>query len=457
MDHFEYRDGRLCCEGVDLATLAASVRTPVYVYSAATLTLHYRRLAEAFAALDPLVCFSVKSLPNLGVLRHLASLGAGMDVVSGGELCRARLAGVPPERTVFAGVGKTDAEILSALGRPGEDEPAAGETAPISLFNVESEGEFRAIAAVARGIGVKARAALRVNPDVDARTHAYTTTGTAETKFGVPIARARAFFDAHAGHPHLRLCGLHVHLGSPVPSPEPYVEAVRRLLALMDELEGVGHRIEVLNLGGGFGADYSTGQALPAAAYAERIVPPLKERLERVWAETGRRVRVVLEPGRSIGANAGVLITRVQYVKTSGPKRFVICDAGMHTLLRPALYEARHFVWPVRVSPALVPVKRDVDLRTSDMPGLETADVVGPICETGDFLALDRPLPQVAPGDLLCVFTAGAYGMSMASRYNSHPLPAEVLVEGSRATVVRRRETYADLVAHELEARVVGE
>jgi diaminopimelate decarboxylase len=449
MDHFAYRDGRLFAEDVDLSSVAARVGTPVFVYSGATLALHFQRLREAFKALDPLICFSVKSCSNIGVLRHLASLGAGMDVVSGGELARARLAGVPPERIVYAGVGKTDAEIIAALGRPDATEPRPEQTEPIALFNVESEAEFQNIAAIAQTLGVKAHAALRVNPDVDPVTHKYTTTGTAETKFGVDLARAREFFRRYDGHPNLKLSGIHVHLGSPVMTPEPYVQAVKKILALIDELEDQGHRIDTINLGGGFGADYVSGRSPSAQAYADAIVPLLKDRIERRWGESGRRTRVILEPGRSIVASAGVLLTRIEYVKTGGSKKFLVCDAGMHTLVRPALYEAFHFIWPVSVAPQHEPGAR---VERPDLPALEACDVVGPICETGDFLAKDRPLPPVARGDLLCVFTAGAYGMSMASRYNSHPLPAEVLVDGSEARVVRRRESYADLVAHEIDA-----
>ncbi len=498
MDHFTYIDGRLTCEGLDLATLAAGggVKTPVYVYSAATLKLHYQRLAEAFAPLDPLICFSVKSCSNISILKTLVDLGAGLDVVSGGELCRARLAGVTPDKIVYAGVGKTDEEIISALGRPADDEPALpdhhGNTDPIGLFNIESEQEFQAISTLAQNLNVKARAALRVNPDVDPFTHKHTTTGKAETKFGVDIARAKAFFKSYDGHPHLKLSGLHVHLGSPVLSPQPYVQAILKILALMDELERDGHRIDVLNLGGGFGADYTTGQAIPAIDYAKEIVPLLHERLEKRWAEGGggRKTQIILEPGRTIVASAGVLLTRVQYIKTSGTKKFLVCDAGMHTLLRPALYDAFHFIWPVNVAPQHVPPTRAKDLScvpTDEekrsggveemlshsstpppphsstpplpLPGLDPCDIVGPICETADFLSTSphsRPLPPVARGDLLAVFTAGAYGMSMASRYNSHPLPAEVLVENGHARIIRQRETYADLVQHELDPEPIG-
>ncbi|MFM8639389.1 MAG: diaminopimelate decarboxylase [Planctomycetota bacterium] len=427
MDHFTYEHGALRCEGVAVADIAATVGTPCYVYSAGTLAEHHRRTREAFAALDPLICYSVKSCGNLGVLRTLTALGSGMDVVSGGELFRARAAGCPPERIVYAGVGKRDDEIAAALD------------AGIHLLNVESEQEFENIARIARGRGVTCRCALRINPDVDPRTHRFTTTGTKETKFGVDIERARAFFRAHGRDPHARLVGLHLHIGSPVTSTDPYVQAVTKALALREELLREGFEVSVLDVGGGFAADYETGRSPAASDYARAIVPLLEPAVRA-------GLRIVLEPGRSIAANAGILLTRVQYVKTSGDKTFAICDAGMNALLRPSHYDAFHFIWPAAPGPGFVPRERT---REPGMPGLVPVDVVGPLCETGDYLALDRRLPPPARGDLLAVFTAGAYGMSMASRYNSSPLPAEVLVSGDAFTVVRRRETYEDLVAHE--------
>lgn len=449
MDHFSFHNGRLHCEGVDLTELAKRVGTPTYVYSRATLEMHYRRLAEAFAPLRPLICFSVKSCSNLNILRLLTDLGAGMDVVSGGELYRARLAGCPPERIVYAGVGKTVEEIADALGesdREHERTPATGlvpeSRAPIGVFNVESEQEFSVLASVAESLRRPTTAALRVNPDVDPSTHRYTTTGTAESKFGVDLRRARELVKHYAGHKYARLSGLHIHIGSPVAKTSPYVEAITRVLALIDELANESVTIDTLDIGGGFAADYRTGQSLAASEYAAAIVPLLRPRVE------AGQLRIILEPGRFIAANAGVLLSRVQYVKSSGPKKFVIGDAGMHTLLRPALYEAFHFIWPADVAPQHEPPQ---GTRTDnvDLPGLEKCDVVGPICESADFLAQDRLLPPIARGDLLAVFTAGAYGMSMASRYNSHGLPAEVLVDGDRFDVIRRREGYADLVEHE--------
>lgn len=441
MDHFAYTNGRLRCENLDLIEVASRFGTPTYVYSRATLTMHYRRLADAFAPLKPLICYSVKSCPNINILRELVALGSGMDVVSGGELHRARLAGCSPEKIVYAGVGKTSEEIADALGEPDDEVrgPNAPAAEPIGLFNVESEQELLNIAHIAAALNRPTRAALRVNPDVDAKTHKYTTTGTAENKFGVDLRRAREFFRKYTRHAHLKLCGIHIHIGSPVAQAAPYVEAITRVLTLIDELAAEGIVIDTLDIGGGFAADYRTGQSLAAADYAAAIVPLLRERVE------SGRLRIILEPGRFIVANAGVLLTRVQYVKSSGARKFIICDAGMHTIIRPALYEAFHFVWPANVSPQHEPPD-GVRADQLDLPGLERCDVVGPICESADFLCQNRLLPPVARGDIIAVFAAGAYGMSMASRYNSHPLPAEVLIDGQHARVIRRRESYHDLV-----------
>jgi diaminopimelate decarboxylase len=427
VDHFAYREGELLCEDVAAAKVAEAAGTPCYVYSRATLREHYRRLAEAFAPLEPLICYAIKSCSNLSVCRTLAECGAGMDLVSGGELHRAQLAGVDPGRCVYAGVGKTDAEIRAAL--------AAG----VGWLNVESEAEFENISAIAADAGVPCRAALRVNPDVDPHTHRYTTTGRIETKFGVDLVRARRFFDAYGRDPHCALSGIHLHLGSPIYSAEPYVRSTAKVLRLIDELEAGGHRVTMLDIGGGFGADYETEQTPLAAEYAAAIVPLLEPR-----ARAG--LQVIIEPGRTITANAAVLLVRVLYVKQSGGKTFVICDGGMNALIRPSHYGAFHFIWPCRVADRHVPARRAKQMA---MAGLEPVDVVGPICEAGDFLAEDRLLPPVHRGDLLAVFSAGAYGMVMASRYNSMPLPAEVMVDGEAATLVRRREAYDDLTAHE--------
>ncbi|MCC6907321.1 MAG: diaminopimelate decarboxylase [Phycisphaerales bacterium] len=438
MDQFNYRDGRLFCEDVAVEDIAAAAGTPVYIYSAATITDHYRKLVAAFKEVSPLICYSIKSCSNLSILKLLADLGAGMDVVSGGELFRAGLAKVPGSRIVYAGVGKTDDEIVEALDYNPEGSTRHG----IRLFNIESEAEFENIASIARSRGVSCEATLRVNPDVDPKTHVYTTTGKKETKFGVDLERARAFFRKYGRNEHCRLTAIHLHIGSPVYTVEPYIEAVKRALALIDELVAAGHRITALNLGGGFGADYTSAQSPLAADYASAIVPLVREHVQR-------GLKIILEPGRSIIANAGILLSRVQYLKKSGQRHFVIIDGGMHTLIRPALYGSFHFIWPARVSRLHVPQKREQEM---DLPGLELCDVVGPICESSDFLAKDRGLPPMVRGDLLAVFSAGAYGMVMASHYNSHPLPAEVLVVGERASVIRTRETYDDLVARERQA-----
>jgi diaminopimelate decarboxylase len=445
MDHFEYRpaDGvtRLMCEDTDLAAIAAEVGTPTYIYSKATLTAHYERTRQAFAPLDPLICYSIKSCSNLAICRILADLGAGMDAVSGGEIERAHLAGCPMSKVVYAGVGKSEREIRAALsGEHALIESAAADRGPIGWFNVESEQEFETIAAIARDMNVRAHAALRVNPDVDPKTHRYTTTGTKETKFGVDLDRAMAFFESYGHDEFLSLDAIHIHLGSPIYTTEPYVRGIGKVLDLIDKVEAKGHKITAIDLGGGFGANYETDASPGALQYAEAIVPLLKDR-----ADAG--TRIILEPGRSIVANAGVLLMRVEYVKDGPGKKFIICDAGMHTLIRPALYEAFHFIWPAQVAPEHTPPKRGKEM---ELPGLEVQDVVGPICETADFLAKERKLPPVKRGDLVAVFTAGAYGMAMANNYNSHELPAEVLVEGGSFRVIRKRQDIASILAEEL-------
>jgi diaminopimelate decarboxylase len=428
MDYFEYRDGQLWCEEVCIDDLAARVGTPVYVYSRRTLEEHYDRLNKAFAKLDPLICYSIKSCGNVHICKLLADRGAGMDVVSGGELFRAQRAGVAMSKVVYAGVGKTDTEIRQAL------------EAKIGWFNIESEAEFENIASIAKQMGAAAHGALRVNPDVDPKTHAKTTTGKKESKFGVDLDRALRFFEKYGKDSHLRLDAIHLHIGSPVYSTEPYVEAITKALGLIADLRGRGFKIDTLDIGGGFGADYESGQSPSFADYADQIVPVL----EPFHSGGGR---VILEPGRTIAANAGVLLTSVQYIKKGGSKKFIIVDSGMHHLVRPTLYDSFHFIWPTKVAPMHQPTGRRLEM---DMPSLEACDVVGPICESGDYFAKARSLPPVARGDLLCVFGAGAYGMVMASNYNAMPRPAEVLVDGAKATVIRRREAYDDLVKLEL-------
>jgi len=427
MDLFQYRQGRLFCEDVPVADLAEAFGTPLYVYSGGTFRLHYGKLARAFAALEPLICYSVKVCSNIHILRLLAAEGSGFDIVSGGELHRVLAAGGDPGRCCFAGVAKTDAEIRFALD------------SRIRLFNVESEEELANLARLAREAGRRATAALRVNPDVDPRTHRFISTGKKETKFGVDLERAERLWRAFAASDdcrHVDLVGVQAHIGSQITTARPYVQALEKIVALVDRLAEADIRIATLDFGGGFGAEYEGGEALSAEAFAEAIVPILQ----------GRGLEVLMEPGRFIAGNAGVLVTRVQYVKPSGDRTFLLCDAGMNHLLRPALYGSYHHIWPVEAGEDFAPVQRTCD---EAFPGTVVVDVVGPICESADFLGKDRHLPPVSRGDLLAVFSAGAYGMSMASEYNAFPRPAEVLVEGGEARLIRRRGTYDDLVAPE--------
>lgn len=435
MDQFHYRDGELFCEDTSIASIVQDVGTPAYIYSKKTLTDHFDAIRDAFGELDPIVCYSIKSCGNVHLVKLLVERGCGMDVVSGGEIYRAEQAGVDPSKVVYAGVGKTDAEIEQAI-RFFHSKGANGG----GWFNIESEAEFENIAAIAQRLGKPARGALRINPDVaDARTHAKTTTGSKETKFGVDIERARRFFARYGKNEHLRLEAIHLHIGSPIYSPKPYVKAITKALALIDELRAEGYTINALDIGGGYAADYETGASPAYTDYAEAIVPLL-----RPFKAAGGTI--ILEPGRTIAANAGVLVTEVQYIKQGGSKKFVICDTGMHHLIRPTLYEAWQFIWPTKVKPNHEPKRRIKDMA---MDGLEVCEIVGPICETGDYLAKDRPIPPVHRGDLLAIFSAGAYGMVMASHYNAMPNPPEILVAGDAYLTIRRRETYQDLLQAE--------
>ncbi|MBX3394578.1 MAG: diaminopimelate decarboxylase [Phycisphaerae bacterium] len=426
MDHFRYQSGELYCEDVPVAQIAGQIGTPAYIYSTATFLHHYNAVASAFAPVDPIICYSIKSCGNLHICRLLREAGAGFDVVSGGELRRAIEAGADPSRIVFAGVGKTDEEINQGID------------AEIGWFNVESEAELENLIAIATSRRATVRAALRVNPDVDPKTHRYTSTGKKESKFGVDLERARRVFDTYGRQSGVRLCGIHLHIGSPVNSVDPYVQAIQKGIALIDELRAAKFEIDTLDIGGGFGAHYRSEEAPPAVAYADAILPLLR----------GRNLRIILEPGRSIAANAGILLARTLYLKKSGDRDFLIVDAGMNDLIRPALYEAYHFAWPVHPGEQFTPTQRGEAIH---MSGLRPMDVVGPVCESGDFLAKNRMLPPMNRGDLLAVFSAGAYGFVMAGHYNSRPSPPEVLVSGNTFRVIRRRETYDDLVAAERE------
>ncbi len=428
MDHFQHKNGQLHCENVNLDQLAAQVGTPLYVYSKQTLVEHVQRFSLAFAPLKPLICFAVKSCPNLHVIRSLAEQGAGADVVSGGELFRALQAGVSPEKIVAAGVGKSEAELRALL------------EAQVGWINVESEHEIETLSGLAKQLGRKATVALRVNPDVvDSKTPQKTSTGKKGSKFGVDIDRAVSFFEKYGRGPNLSLTGLHAHIGSPIFSPEPYVVAIQKLLDLVQQLKSKGLAVQSLDIGGGFAANYD-GSAPAWSSYAEKIVPLLAP-----FVAAGGKI--ITEPGRTLVANSGVLLTRIEYLKHSGDRQFVIVDAGMSHHMRPALYDAYHFIWPTRVPANQVPQGYD---REQNLPDLSPYDVAGPICESSDFFARERKLPQLQRGQLLCVYTSGAYGMSMSSQYNSMPRAAEVLVDGNNATLIRRRENYDDLISHEL-------
>jgi diaminopimelate decarboxylase len=442
MDHFLYRSApapELFVEDVPVARIAADVGTPVYIYSHATLTTHYRRLAEAFAPLRPTICYSVKSCGNIHILETLVREGSGMDVTSGGELFRALKAGCDPSKIFFAGVGKTEREIREALQVPS---PGGEGRGGIGTFNIESEEEFWNLNRIAGELGVTAHGALRVNPDLQNRTtHNKTFTARREDKFGINIDRAADFYRQASRAKHVRLHGLHLHIGSPIKLTEPYAEAITKALALIDELANDGIAIETLDIGGGFAALYEGNEAPPFTAYADAIVPLLKDRV----AKGGGGLRIIMEPGRSIICNAAILLAQVQYTKHAGAKKYVIVDAAMNDLIRPTLYESYHFMWPAK--PPVAPPNRLKDLR---VPGDEKVDVVGPICESGDYLAKDRYLPAMRRGDLLAIFSAGAYGMSMSSNYNGRVRAAEVLVQGDRYRLIRRRESYEDLIRNEL-------
>jgi diaminopimelate decarboxylase len=423
MHHFETRGGHMHAEDVPLDVIAETIGTPAYVYSAATLVRHYRVFADALAAarVPHLVCYAMKANANQAVLSLLAGMGAGMDVVSGGELMRARAAGVPGERIVFSGVGKTDEEIAAALD------------AGILCFNAESESELAALSSIASARGLEAPVSLRVNPDVDARTHAKIATGAAETKFGVPASRARTIYAEAAALPGVRVVGVDMHIGSQITSLEPFDNAFRVLADLVDTLRSDGHAIEHVDLGGGLGVPYQ----------ATTPEPPRPEAYAQLVARHANRFgcRVILEPGRMIAANAGVLLTRVVHRKEGEAKTFLVVDAGMNDLIRPTLYDAHHEIRPV--APHAGP----------DTP----VDVVGPVCETGDYLAIGRPMPMVERGDLLAIMSAGAYGAVQSSTYNTRTLVPEVLVSGDRFALVRRPMPPAEQIARESVPDWIGE
>ena len=413
MGPFQYRDSELCCEDVSLRALAAVAGTPAYVYSKAALLESLAGYARAFHDVPHVVCYSVKANSNLGVLSVLAKAGAGADIVSGGELYRALRAGVPPKKIIFSGVGKSRDEMRDAL------------KAEILMFNVESRSELRVLDEVVREMGVRAPFALRVNPDVDPQTHPYIATGLKSSKFGIPYDEALEAYDEAAKLAGLEVVGADMHIGSQLTKATPVADAVARVVALVKALRERRIEIRMIDIGGGLGIRYRDETPPTHQEFATLLMPALRE----------AGATVLLEPGRSIVGNAGVLLTRVLYRKDTGAKKFVVVDGAMNDLIRPSLYGSYHEILPVD--------------QTRLARDRETVDVVGPICESGDFLAKDRELARAEPEDLLAVMSAGAYGFVMASNYNTRPRAVEVLVDGNRYTIVRRRETYEDLVAGE--------
>ncbi|MDA8168700.1 MAG: diaminopimelate decarboxylase [Nitrospiraceae bacterium] len=415
MHYFSYKGGELHAEDVPFSTLAKAYGTPLYVYSRRTLTRHIRAYKEAFDGVPNIICFALKANSNGAIIKLLASEGAGADIVSGGELFRALRAGVPAKKIVYAGVGKTEEEIAFALRKK------------ILMFNVESGEELAKINQVAGTLGVKAPIALRVNPDINPKTHPYITTGMKKYKFGIPIEDALESYRRASKMENIEVVGVHKHIGSQLTETGPFEDALKKVLALIDALRQSGMELKYLDMGGGLGIRYSEEDNPPEPKeLAARLLPLL--------GKSNRDLTVVIEPGRSIVGNAGVLVTKCLYVKKTPKKKFLIVDAGMNDLIRPSLYGAWHEILPVRKS----------------RRAREKADVVGPICESGDFLARGRELPAINQGEYLAVMSAGAYGFSMGSSYNSRPRPAEVLVDGAKHTLIRRRETYADLVKGEL-------
>jgi len=413
MHNFEYRQGELYCEQVPISQIVKEVGTPCYIYSHATLTRHYRVYESAFKNIPHIIAFAMKANSNLAILRLMAKEGSGVDIVSGGELFRALKAGVPPSKIVFAGVGKNAEEIRDAL------------KADILMFNVESSAEIRAVNDVAASVGKKARVALRINPDIDPKTHPYISTGLKKSKFGIASDRALEEFKLASSLGHIEVVGVHAHIGSQLTEVAPFVESLKKVITLIGALKTQGINITYLNIGGGLGIIYNDEK------------PPLPQELADAVAPLVQNLKLtlVMEPGRVIVGNAGILVTKALYEKAGEGKRFIIVDAAMNDLIRPSLYSAYHEIRPV--SESLLQRPKHV------------VDVVGPVCESGDFLAKDRTLPEVRPGDLLAVMSAGAYGFVMASNYNSRPRVPEVLVNNGEIHVIKTRETYEDLVKGE--------
>ncbi len=436
MHSFRYRDGHLHCEDVDLARVAEKFGTPLYVYSAGTILDHYQRLDATLAPLDHLICYAVKANSNRAILKLLAEAGAGFDIVSGGELFRVLAAGGDPARCTFAGVGKSREEIDYALEQR------------VYSFNVESEAELEYIDKIAGAKKMRAPIALRANPDVDPHTHEYVSTGSHENKFGIALAQIAAIYERAANMRNIDIVGVQMHIGSQITEADPFAEAIKKVAPLVRQLKSQ-YGIKFFSIGGGLGIVYESSFAsgsldwwkadhetsakhqLSIQQYVDAILPPLRE----------LKLRILLEPGRLLVGNAGVLLTRVRYIKRTGQKKFAIVDAGMNDLIRPALYHSYHEIVLVE--------------EPSKSKSLEKIDIVGPVCESGDFFALDREMPEVREGDLLAIMSAGAYGFVMASNYNSRPLPAEALVRGDKFALIRRRQTNEDLIRGEIDPQGV--
>lgn len=416
MHDFNYKHNNLYCESVGIEELAKKYGTPLYVYSKSTLISHYRKIKEAFSPINPLICFSMKANSNLSICRALVKEGAGLDIVSGGELYRALKSGVSSRKIVYAGVGKTEKEIEIAIKHS------------IFFFNVESIPELELINRIAGRLGIRQKVAIRINPDIKARTHKYITTGHAENKFGIDFETARNIFLNRDKYESLNISGIHMHIGSQIVDSEPFIKAIEKVVSFIKKLEGFGAGGRWLNIGGGLGIIYSMERPQTAMEYAKAVLPILKK----------ARANIILEPGRFIVGSAGILVTSVIYVKETPSKNFAIVDAGMNDLIRPSLYNAYHEILPVKSH----------SYSGSNM--IRLFDVVGPICESSDFFAKNRKFISLRQGDLLSVMGAGAYGFSMSSNYNSRPRAAEVLVEGHKARLIRRRETYEDLIRTEL-------
>ncbi len=410
MHDFRYKNNQLYCEDVKIEDLARRFGTPLYVYSRHTLVDHFLKLQSAFSEIDPLICYSVKANSNLAILKALVSQGAGLDIVSGGELFRAKKVGCPSRRIVYASVGKTDTEIRAAI------------SSGILFFNVESLPELENINRISKQLNKITRVAVRINPDVEAKTHKYITTGKLTNKFGIDLESAYRILLLRSKFRNLNICGLHIHIGSQITESQPFVEAIRKVSWFIQRLKDKGISLEYLNIGGGLGIIYDREEPQTAQIYASQIIPLLKN--------TG--LKIIMEPGRFIVGNAGILVVKVLYIKRTEKKKFIITDGGMNDLIRPALYSAFHNIWPLR-----------------KILQSEKADLVGPICESGDFLAKERLIPKVKEGDYLAVMSAGAYGFSMSSNYNSRLRAAEVMVSKNKVRVIRKRETYADLIRNE--------